>query len=404
MTMSCWRSGYGVLLSLSVLGLAAGGCSKKSEDAPKKAMPAATAKPAIPGIDNDMMASLEAIKTNCDVDTATSQVSSCKQQETRQLAATFARNGNDRVRVLPTVAHALASSDEKLATVAATILYASFRSSFGEAKAGDVSPETALKMINAVPKLGKSQAAQAIAAVVHAAMLAGQSEALFKMLDKSEDASLPSVAYRHLLTYGGVAALPKIAELTKGPGVAAAVSALESVRSAESLEENRQVLCDFAKEVTKDPRMPVSAKAGSILVRCGGEYIDALLADSEARLKAGTFSAAHARSLRDVCGVDPSAPKALGTEKQCEQNRRLLRGALLNEEVENTTKADVMVALVEQWPDDETAKLLTKFRKDKDPRLVNRAEDALGRLERLRRIREGATEGTTPTGSSTAAP
>lgn len=375
--------GWGIVgLALCIGGAAA--CKSKKPKAGAVASASASASPVYAAnIDAELLAALEDIENGCEVDVKTSRVTGCEKQEKRKLAMSFARPGTSRAAMLPTMAEALASDDPKLVTVAATVLYASFRSSFGQVEAGAVDAATAQRLIDILPKLGRSQAAQSVPAVVHAAMIAGQREALYKMLDEQTNPALPSVAYRHLMTHGGMAAVPKVKALVAASAVAPAVSALESVRSSPAMDEEATELCPWAKTVVEDPRIPVSAKAGAVLVRCGGEYIDALLDNAEKRLDAvRDFGTAHARTLREPCLERRGMRVAKSTDEQCKRNKALLLRALNHKELAPAVKGDVLIALAEQWPTNETKKLVSKYVNDEDARFAKRAKDALRRIER----------------------
>src|SRR5690606_6405711 len=126
---------------------------------------------------------------------------------------------------------ALESSDAKLQTVAARILEGGYRASFGDVQPGAVDKATATRLIAAVPKLGKRQSNQVIGAVVHAAVLSGEREALYKLLDGLEDKVLRTSAYGQLMVHGGKEELAKVTALADGEDATLAAAALQAARN-----------------------------------------------------------------------------------------------------------------------------------------------------------------------------
>lgn len=371
------------LVALLSCGALLSGCSKKKSSEEHAPAAAASAKPS--GADSLMVQIQELAKT-CDVVEASSGLK-CKGGEQRKLVSQFARE-KSRAGSLGTIAQALRDRDPKVQTVAANLLHLGFRSSLGsEAKQGDVSADVTKGLIDAVAELPKAQASQALPATVHAAMLSGQQDALYKMLEKRSQDRLATVAYRYLMTHGRMDAFPKIKEIVAGDQLDLALAAAASPNSMRdwSADEEKQI-CEWANELLGDERVGIATRAAALLGHCSGPYVDTLLGKGEELLKAGKLSQAQITPFRDVCSAarrrakPGEEPKV--SDEQCARNRKFLEKVLSTSGVDPRTKAMVLSALAYQWPDEDTLKLMKKYENDPDKDLAKRANDMVRRLDR----------------------
>lgn len=378
------RSKFSAIFLAAVLcGALAPACSKKSKPSGEQAP--ATAPVETQG-DGSLMGQIQGLAKTCDVEAASSALK-CKKGEQRKLVAEFAKQ-KTRADAVKTLAEALRDRDPKIQTVAANLLHLGFRSSLGQdAKQGEVSPEVAKGLISAVQELPKPQASQALPAAVHAAMLSGQQEALFKMLEARANDKLAPVAYRYLMTHGRLGAFDKVKQLVAGDQLDVALSAAASPNSMRNWtpEEEKQI-CTWANELLGDSRVGIATRAAALLGQCSGAFVDTLLARGEQLLKEGKLSQAQVTPFREVCSASrrrttgEEQPKV--SDEQCQRNRKFLEKVLTSKDVDARTKAMVLSALAHQWPDAETLKLMQKYEKDPNPELAKRAGDMVKRLDR----------------------
>lgn len=382
------RSRHFMILAALVAGTALlPACAKKSDKDAKPAASAAAADTKKAAGDAPLLEQIQRLAKVCEVAVPASGLK-CKEGEQRKLVSDFARQ-KSRVPTLQALTQALGNADPKVQTVAANLLHLGFRSSLGtEAKQGDVPADVAKDLIAAVGKLPKPQASQAVPAAVHAAMLSGQQEALFKMLEAHAEDKLGSVAYRYLMTHGRMTAWDKIKGLVAGTELDAALSAAaapNAMRNWSSDEEGQ--ICGWAADLLGDTRVGIATRAASLLGHCSGQYVDTLLTKGEDLLKAGKLTQAQIAPFRDVCSVsrrrvDKEGDPPKISDQQCTRNRKFLEKALGSKDVDGRTKAMVLSALAYQWPDDGTKKLLKKYENDSDKELAKRAQDMTKRLER----------------------
>ncbi|HTM46591.1 MAG TPA: hypothetical protein VL137_16650 [Polyangiaceae bacterium] len=354
-------------------------CAQKA--ATNKAAPAASAK----APESPLYAEIKQLAAACEVAVPASGLK-CNAGEQRPVVAELARE-ESHVEALKTLTSALTDSDKKIETVAANLLHLAFRSSLGNnAKAGDVPPAVAKDLIDVVAKLPKPQASQALPAAVHAAMLSGQQEALYKMLEARSADKLSAVAYRYLMTHGRLGAFDKVKAAVASDQLDDALSAAASPASMRNWtdDESKQI-CDWASELLGDTRVGIATRAGTLLGHCSGDYVDKLLAKGEELLKAGNMNQAQVTPFRDVCsaprrnGLGTTGPKV--TDEQCARNRKFLEKVLATPAVDGRTKAMTLSAITYQWPDDQTKRLLQKFEKNSDKELAKHASDMLRRFD-----------------------
>jgi hypothetical protein len=330
-----------------------------------------------------LWAQIRSLASSCDVNASTALLK-CKDNEQRKLITDFARKGKARIDSIKTLATALSDKDPKIQTVAANILHLAFRSSFGnDVNVGDVSPESAKALIAAVAVIPKPQASRAMPATVHAAMLSGQTDALYKMLDGRAGDKLDLVAYRYLMTHGRLTAFPKVKELVKSDQLPVALAALASPTAMRNWSKDEQAqICPWARDLLDDDRTAIGGRAARLLSNCSGEYVDTLLQKGEELFKAGKLGQAQIPSFRDICGPGRRKSPELVSEAQCARNRQLLEKTLLAPATDPKTKVLVLSALVYQWPDASVLELAQKLSKDPDKDLARQASDTVRRLHR----------------------
>jgi hypothetical protein len=370
------------LLSL----VAAVGCSKKQEKAEEKPAEGTVAEnkgaPSPAAAADPLMAELKTLATTCDVNAEMATVK-CPKDEERKLATDFTRKVKSPIESLKTMAAALADSDKKLQTVASGVMQLAFRTSLGDdAKPGSVSPEDAKALIDAVGAAPRRQALQAVPAAVHAAMLSGQQEALYKMLDGRSNDKLQVVAYRYLMTHGRINAFDKIKALVQSEPTDVALAALASPSTMRNWTADEQAqLCPWARDLGNGDKPEIAGQALGLLSNCSGEYVDMLLARGETLAKSGKLSQAQVAPFRDVCSASRRKTPNLVSEAQCARNRKLLENVLFSKS-DARTKIMTLSAIEYQWPDEATLKLAQRFAKDGDKDMAARAEDIVKRLEK----------------------
>jgi hypothetical protein len=352
----------------------------KSE--PKDAKPAATAAATeeITASDPLMREMLEVVK-GCKISTEHSVISQCADKEKGDLVRDFRRGGRDKMKSLPVLVEALESPDAKLQTVAARILEGGYRASFGEVQPGAVDKATATRLLAALPKLGKRQSNQVIGAVVHASVLAGEREALFKTLDGLEDKVLRTSAYGQLMVHGGKDELAKVSTLANGEDLTIAAAALQAARNYKGTDAalNEQI-CALGESKVGHADGIVSMRAAQIMVKCSEPSIDKLLNELDKREKEKTLTTGLVRALYELC--QPQKDQVKGTEAQCKRVRGMLEEWIGDSSLTPELRAAALFEIGVQFADEKSEKLCQKYENDPELRVKTAAKESLRRIQR----------------------
>lgn len=371
------------------------GCSK-DETSP----PPADSAPAVEGaswkVDPQLADQLKNMAHQCKVE-ATTGVVTCEGGEDRRLVSEFISNKRSKVKSLETFAAALESEDVKERAVAASLLYGSMRANLGtEVTTGSVDQRQARGLVDQLKKLPKPQARQVAPAAVHAAVLAEDEAHLYEVLDS--DSSLGAAAYRYLMVHGRLSSFGKIQELAKSTNTALALAALEAPRNMQAWSpKDRASICPWAEKLLPEKRPMVASRAAGLLARCSGAFVDLLLDDGEASVRAGTFTLSKLAAYRDVCSASRRR-KGEVTDVQCQRNRALLTSVAKDSKAEARTRAQALSAIAYQWPDDESLRLAASLEKGQPRDLMSVAAKTSERLKK--RLAASKTQ---PSGASSKA-
>jgi hypothetical protein len=333
------------------------------------------------GLDNNLMTALKALVAACKVDVSGNTVTHCKENQAGLLIEQFREGKRDRIRALETMALALGNEDEKLSVVASSLLYSAFQT-FGTQQKGAVESDVAYHLIEAVAKLPTYRAAQSVRATVHAAMLAGESQALYEMLDEHAYAALPSLAYPHLMFYGRLDALPRLKLLAASPDARTAAAAFEAPRylpdptAAEKLK-----ICPWGKRYLADERSEVYHAAGDLMLWCQGAFIDALLSEGEKRLAADQFTQADFMLFRDLCFTPVQGLPEPGKEQQCQRNQRFLEQAVNQPKIDAASRGLALFAIYYQRRNAETMKIMQQYKQHPLREIRKVAQEAIESLK-----------------------
>jgi hypothetical protein len=184
------------------------------------------------------------------------------------LAVELIDEGWPRVDALPTLAVALREADPKMQSVAARLLHSAFSVSLGRgAKPGAVSAEVARALVAAVASFADERAFQVVPAAVHAAMLANESDALFRMLDAYPNPTLRIAAMRHLMTYGRLGVFERVKQMATSREREPLYSAFESARGMTPWSATEEAeICSWVRGMLTDERPDVARSAVDFMV------------------------------------------------------------------------------------------------------------------------------------------
>jgi len=339
-------------------------------------------------VDPEIMADLEAIVSNCKVGVSGNTVNKCKNKEHKALLKKFSEKKKDKVDALDTFSVALTSENKELAVAASTILYSGFRN-FGTTPK-KVSKDVAKRLIEAVAKSPKYQAAQALTAAVHAANLAGEQEALYAMLENHPYDSLPGLAYPKIMYYGRMNAFPKVKSLVDSGNKKWAKAALKAPRNMpKPTEEEKAAVCSWADSKIKGNTSDTFYGVGNLMIWCKGEYINTLLTEGEKRLEKNIFTRNDYLLFRDVCFTPiKGLIKEAGKEAQCKRTLTFLEKAVNNESLESLPRGLALFAIYYQRRNADSMVIMKKYKDHKDPKIQKYAKESIESLVKHYKVAE----------------
>jgi hypothetical protein len=350
---------------------------------------------------------LASVAANCSVDTQTGVISRCKNNEKQGLVRDINTNKLARSEAFPALVAALSPAEgndeeKQISVVASKTLEAAFRNSWGDKPQQVATKEVAKQLIDVLPKLPARQATQVVPSAVHAAMLTGQQQELYAVLDALPSPDLRASGYSFVLRYGSLSELTKLKTLIQGSEEVVATSAVEALRRIPApTEEQKQQVCELLQSLAADSRPSVAGKVAAQLVSCGGAAVDGLLTQAEAQLKNGQVPGAFVRAFDLLCLS--RAGKVLGTEAQCKRERAWLEAVVANTKVNMEARQAALLGLGLQFPDDATEKLAKKYASSESAELKAVGERVARNVAAKRERTNPHGTGTLPTASSGAA-
>lgn len=281
--------------------------------------------------DAEIMDGLKAIVAGCEIEMRYGWSKNCKAGEKDKFLKLMEgklKTDEGRVAALGTLATALHSADQKLQAVAADRLYDNFRD-FGHfgSKPQLMTPALADKLISGVAKVKGYVAFYAARSTAHAAVISGKTAELYKMVEAHSEENVRYEAFRNMMQYGRLKVLPKLKELVASADQKAQVAASYAPISMYNwTDAEKKEICPWGKTLLQHKNETVAQNAASFLgMRCGGEYIDAVLDEADRRAKEGNlkppFSYALTHSTFSCESFLGSKPQ--GNPEQCKRREAL---------------------------------------------------------------------------------
>lgn len=336
-------------------------------------------------VDPEIMAALKNVVANCEINVDGNTVTNCKNKERQTLLDMFNKkdqpNSKDKLKSLDTFSVALTSEDKQLGVAASNILYSAFRT-FGPVNPEDVPKAAALRLVNAVGQSPKYQAAQALVPTIHAAILSGQEDALYKMMETHSYDAIPGLGFPHIMYYGRMDTFPKVQSLATGPNEKWANAALEAPRNMpQPSDQEKAAICPWVDQELQKSEGEKFYGFGRLALWCKGPAVDTLLTKGEARLAQNQFTRDDYLLFRDVCfSPIKGLIKEAGKQDQCTRNLTLLEKAVNNEKLEGQARGLALFGIYYQRRNADTLALMQKYKDHKVPEIQKYAKESIDSL------------------------
>jgi hypothetical protein len=327
------------------------------------------------------MADMRAILAGCDVDRTTGAIQACRRGQERAFARQVLLLTPGRA--LDTMNHALHSDDAALRTLAAGLLYKHFgsRMAFLSSEPVKVDRRTAAGLVAALEQIRTPVAEQMASTVVHAAMIAGLDSELLRVLAAHPQPRVRLEAYGELMIFGRLRVFDTVQRLAQSGDprvVAAALRAPRRMPSPTAAEKAR--FCPWGQSFLTRPEPQVADQAWRLMIRCGGAYIDALLAEGQRRMESADLTPALVEALARICFKPSRWSKLSATPAQCRRNYALLQRVTDARTLPVETRGMALWAIYHQRRDAETLKLMRSYQRHPEPEIRARARQAIREL------------------------
>jgi hypothetical protein len=265
------------------------------------------------------------------------------------------------------------------------VLYSYVKDNFKPAEQDPalVKPETAARLMDGLTKLEGMIAMYATRTAVHAAVLTGQEQRLYAVLDAHAEKQVRTEGYTWVMQYARMKAFPKIQALASGGDADLLRVALIAPRNMPKwTPEERAQICPWGEGFLTAENLTTANWAGWLMVSCKGEYLDKLLADGQKRLAAGQFKQPYSQIFREPCFSFMPMPGAAtaGEAEQCDRVYAFLEKVANDESVESSVRGLSLWNIYYQRRDQKSLDLMRQYETHADPEISKRAKDAIQSL------------------------
>lgn len=375
------------LLAIATLALLACNNDKKEPDkgsasgATSSAAAASSAAPVVAklAVDSTLVEHVKAHAEGCTVSVEAGQAYACKSGITDAMSKYVREKKPDDFA--STMLSLIKKTDDAKVSASAVALFAEQFDYLGEdGKKKNATPAVVKAGLQALKENAGNRATRLASPVTQLATLAGSLDELYAVADAHTVKEARDNVYRNLLVYGRLKAFPKLKLVAQRPEHA--VAALDAVpRMASPTAEEKGAVCPWAKGYLASTDAATATKAGWDMVVCKGEYIDALVAEAETRLKNKEFKEPFASVMREPCFEFISdITKKAAADAQCEAVYAFLEKVVNDSAVDDATRGLALFNIYYQRRDDKTLKLMRKYENHANKEVSRRAKEAIKSL------------------------
>ncbi|MBK7401206.1 MAG: hypothetical protein IPJ34_34360 [Myxococcales bacterium] len=373
------------LLAIAVLTLLA--CDQKKDPEKSSASTAASSAgsasvaPAVVklSLDATLVDHVKAHAEGCTVSVEAGQAYSCKAGITDAMGK-YVREKKPE-DFASTMLSLIKKTEDAKVSAAAVALFAEQFDYLGEdGKRKNATPAVVKAGLEAFKDNAGNRATRLANPVTQLATLAGSFDELYAVADAHSVKEARDNVYRNLLVYGRLKALPKLKLVAQRPEHV--VAALDAVpRMASPTPDEKAAVCPWAKGYLASTDAQAAAKAGWDMVVCKGEYIDALVAEAETRLKNKEFKEPFSSVMREPCfEFITDITKKAAADTQCEAVFTFLEKVVNDGAVDDATRGLALFNIYYQRRDDKTLKLMRKYENHANKEVSKRAKEAIKSL------------------------
>jgi hypothetical protein len=213
--------------------------------------------------------------------------------------------------------------------------------------------------------------------------LRGKEKQLQQLVTSVKNDAVRAQLVQNSMVFGQMTNFPMVQEAARGKSKGMQIAALIAAgKINKPSEQDRKTICSWAKSWLGNEQEEVVTQAGKLLIRCGGDSIEAWLAEGKRRSEKGTFGPPLSESYREIC-VQPTPAQRFQAvdEARCQQVFQFLESVGNNEKLPASVRGQALWNIYYQRRTKETASLLSKYRKHKNQEIRQKVEDALRSLQ-----------------------
>jgi hypothetical protein len=292
----------------------------------------------------------------------------------------------DRLRALEALVSLAGGSEPRVVAAAAHLvdttpiqtLFASYH------EHGKGFPAALAKRLLAVTGRLRGKGAVALARpATWAATLSGELAPLYEIVRHHPTPGVASRIMEHTAEYGRLAVLPKMKAWARGAPASRLEVLLRSVLKMRRMSsKERAGFCPWARAFLGHEDLAVARRAGDVMVRCQGEYIDALLAEGRRRVKRGQWTKPFIWPFRNVCFSGFMGSAKLPAARYCDKTYRFLEWVANHRQVTDWYRAFALAMITYQRRNQTSYDLMKRYRNHRNKAVRREARKQMAWLKK----------------------
>ncbi len=331
---------------------------------------------------------VDAIGQNCKIDEKYGRVSKCANKEDRAVYDWVRKE--EPTDLFETLGQMLVGKDAKKSAIAASLTTSLFTSKGTEWREKNATKVASDSYMEFVKNNDNNVARNMTQYATHLAMMKGEHEALFAMVNGHKNEKVKLAAYESYMAHGRMTGFKELERITKGNKDKKVIqAALRSPRNMyKETDKEKAAFCPWAESYLGDKDLDIAAASAKVMVKCKGEYIDKMIDEGEKRVEAGEYKRPLAMVYREPCfGFISGITKEAGSDKQCERLYGFLQGVADNEKVDSKTRGSALWNIYYQRRDQKTLDLMRKYENHKDAEIAKKAKEAIASLVKNKKLK-----------------
>ena len=206
------------------------------------------------------------------------------------------------------------------------------------------------------------------------------SEQWFAIVENHNNTQLKRNAYTNYMTYGRMIGFKELKARTQDNTdqdlILAALKA--PLYMYKETDQEKSAFCPWAKPYLDHKNLKIAAAAGKVMVKCKGQYIDALLEEGKKRVANQDFSKPFSQVFREPCFEFMKGVTGVsGQQEQCDAVYAFLESVANTDTLSSTVRGSALWNIYYQRRDQQTLDLMRQYENHRDVEIQKRAKSAI---------------------------